>query len=121
MTARRDALALHEAVCRLRVGARLPILQARVLVALQRVLDPARGGAAEAPSNAELARQLGIARATLRGALRALARKGFLVETVEILAIERIALQPVRRITLTVPAAGLAAAVPDNPEQRRAG
>ena len=113
MSVARDALALHEAVCRLRVGARLPTLQARVLVALQRALQPD----AAAPSNAELARQLGIARATLQGALRALARKGFLVETVEILVVERIALQPVRRITLTPPA-GLAAAVPDHPEQR---
>jgi DNA-binding MarR family transcriptional regulator len=119
MNSTRDALALHEAVCRLRTGRRLPTLQARLLVALLCVLDGAPS--ADAPNQAQLARQLGIARATLQGALRALARKGWLVETVEILAVERIELRPVRRITLTLPAGLVELAAPANPERRRAG
>lgn len=97
----REAALLHQALCELRAGARMPTLQARLAVALRCAIDAGD----DAPNFARLADQLGVARSTLHHALAALRRKGFVSASVETVAVERVVieLRTVRRITLNLP------------------
>jgi DNA-binding IclR family transcriptional regulator len=91
-------------------GRKLPTLQARVAVALLRELgsDGGQDATGEAPNLARLAARLEVNRATLHHALGALRRKGWLVESTEIVRVQRVELRTVRCMTLCLPDAAAA-------------